>query len=67
MSSTSTTSTPAKASWIRRNGGFKKVPKQAKRYPQMVTSSDDEIAIWNMSVSTRQVRRRIQRPWKAMK
>jgi hypothetical protein len=30
---------------------------RSKRYPQMVTSSDAEIAEWNRNVNTRQVRR----------
>lgn len=31
---------------------------RSKRYQQMVTSSDAEIAEWNRNVNTRQVRRR---------
>ena len=31
---------------------------RSNRYPQMVTSSDAEIADWNRNVNTRQVRRR---------
>ncbi len=49
----------------RSRSGFK--PKRtvyrsrSKRYPQMVTSSDAEIAEWNRNVNTRQVRRRALR------
>lgn len=41
-----------------------KMPRFSKHYPKMVTSSNDEISIYNMGVNTRQVRRRITRPWK---
>ena len=34
---------------------------RGKRYPQMVTSSDAEIAEWNRNVNSRQVRRRALR------
>jgi hypothetical protein len=36
-------------------------PRPAKRYPQMVTSSRDEIAAHNQACNTRQVRRAIAR------
>lgn len=41
-----------------------KAPKRIKRYPQMVTSSSEEIALHNKSVTSRQVIRRNTRPWK---
>lgn len=33
-------------------------------YPTMVTASDAAIAEWNRNVKTRQVVRRLTRPWK---
>ena len=34
-----------------------KAPRVTKRYPQMITASDKEIAAWNENVTTRQVLR----------
>ena len=41
-----------------------KAPRRQKRYSQMVTSSDAEIQAHNDEVCTRQVLRRLGRPWK---
>lgn len=39
-------------------------PRAPKNYPRMVTSTREEIAAHNKAVTTRQVKRRIARPWK---